>query len=75
MPGDKFLICSDGLHGEVTEAEIEEILATKEMGDACRSLVAAAKRNGAHDNVTVVVVQGDDWQPNGQWGSDAVLRS
>ena len=63
LPGDKFLICSDGLYGEVAEAEIADILSTKSMGDACRSLVAAAKRNGAHDNVTVVVVQEDSWLP------------
>jgi len=75
LPGDQFLICSDGLYSEVAEAEIGEILTTRRMGDACRSLVAAAKRNGAHDNVTVVVVQGDDWQPNSQSAGSASLRS
>ena len=55
-------------------AEIEEILTARGMGDACRGLVAAAKRNGAHDNVTVVVVQQDDWRPNGQRDGGASPR-
>ncbi|MCB1790357.1 MAG: serine/threonine-protein phosphatase [Gammaproteobacteria bacterium] len=57
MPGDKYLICSDGLYGEVAESEIEQILAVSNLGDACRELVASAKHGGAHDNVTVIVVQ------------------
>lgn len=57
LPGDSYLLCSDGLHGEVDDAEIERILGQARLGDACRALVAAAKRNGAHDNVTVIVVQ------------------
>ena len=57
LPGDSYLICSDGLHGEVDDGEIEIILKEKRLGDACRALVAAAKRNGARDNVTVIVVQ------------------
>lgn len=62
LPGDKFLICSDGLYGEVDDDEVTVILTAAGMGDACRQLVAAAKRNGAHDNVTVIVVQDADWQ-------------
>ena len=57
LPGDSYLICSDGLHGEVEEDEITDILVNQHLGDACRALVAAAKRNGARDNVTVIVVQ------------------
>lgn len=57
LPGDKYLICSDGLYGEVDDDEIVAILGAADMGDACRGLVAAAKAHGAHDNVTVVVVQ------------------
>lgn len=60
LPEDKFLICSDGLYSEVPDPEIAQILSEKNMGDACRGLVAAAKRNGARDNVTVVVVQNND---------------
>lgn len=57
LPGDRYLVCSDGLYGELPDREIAEILADAQPADACRALVAAAKRNGARDNVTVVVVQ------------------
>ncbi len=57
LPGDRFLICSDGLYGEVVEADIHRIVAENGLAGACRGLIAMAKQNGAHDNVTVVVVQ------------------
>ena len=59
LPGDRFLICSDGLYGEVDEQEIQRILSGDSRADACRELIAMAKKNGAHDNVTVVVVHAD----------------
>lgn len=57
LPGDTYLLCSDGLHSEVDEDEITRILAGSRLGDTCRALIAAAKREGARDNVTVIVVQ------------------
>jgi protein phosphatase len=59
LPTDRFLICSDGLHGEVSDDEIERILSSGSPSDNCRALVSAAKEAGAHDNVTVVVVQAE----------------
>ena len=57
LPGDVLLICSDGLTGELPDAEIAEILAGSDsVEDAAASLVDAALFVGAHDNVTVVVV-------------------
>lgn len=57
LPGDVLLICSDGLTGELPDAEIAEILAgSNSVEDAAASLVDAALFVGAHDNVTVVVV-------------------
>ena len=56
LPGDRFLICSDGLYGEVSEEAIQDILDGESPADMCRKLVSAAKHHGARDNVTVVVV-------------------
>ncbi|NMN99999.1 serine/threonine-protein phosphatase [Gordonia sp. TBRC 11910] len=56
-PGDKLLICSDGLTGELPDEELSELLnaaATPEA--ATTALVDAALALGAHDNVTVIVV-------------------
>ncbi|MCW2529059.1 MAG: serine/threonine-protein phosphatase [Pseudonocardiales bacterium] len=55
--GDQFLICSDGLTNELTDAQIQKILATAlTPDDAATVLVTAALAAGGHDNVTVIVV-------------------
>jgi len=53
-PGDQFLLCSDGLHDMVEDAEIREIVAASaDPHDACDRLVAKARERGGHDNITV----------------------
>jgi len=59
--GDRLLLCSDGLHGEVSDAQIKEIL---DHGYSARRsaelLVEAALENGGRDNVTVLLLALDD---------------
>ena len=55
-PGDRILLCSDGLTDMVPEAKIGELLAAPEPEAAARTLVKAALDAGGADNVTVVVV-------------------
>lgn len=52
-PGDRFLLCSDGLYRALELDEIARILAQE--GDAAERLIAAALANRARDNVTAVV--------------------
>ncbi len=55
--GDRLLLTSDGLHTQITDDEIAEILRRAQMpADAAAALVAAANDAGGIDNVTVVVV-------------------
>ncbi len=59
-PGDRVLICSDGLTSPVTNDAIAEILARTPMGrpdELCRALVDAANEAGGPDNITVIVVE------------------
>jgi protein phosphatase len=56
-PGDRFLLCSDGLHGVVPEAEIAARLALPNGRDAAQALVAQAHHYGSPDNVTVMLAQ------------------
>ena len=53
--GDRILLCTDGLHGELTDEEIAGIVKGKEdLNEICRELVDAANMNGGHDNITVI---------------------
>lgn len=58
VPGDRFLLCSDGLHGYLDDAEIPPMLA-KHPADAVRGLIALANQRGGRDNITAVVVSID----------------
>lgn len=57
--GDKLLLCSDGLWGSLSDAEIVRQLSAKPVADAVPDLVESALRNGGphSDNVTVVAVE------------------
>jgi PPM family protein phosphatase len=57
-PGDRILICSDGLSGVVPVDRLSEILGRMDpLEDTCRALVDAANQAGGPDNVTVAVLQ------------------
>jgi len=58
IPGDVLLLCSDGLHGLVTTAMMERILAGhSDLNAAAAALVAAANDKGGHDNVSVQLIR------------------
>ena len=57
-PGDLFLLCSDGLTRELTDALIESMLGVDiPLDTLCARLVEAAKRAGGHDNITCILVR------------------
>ena len=56
-PGEKLLLCSDGLSNLVTRAELlEEISDDNTQAEFCGRMIELAKRRGAPDNVTVVLL-------------------
>lgn len=56
-PGDRLLLCSDGLWGEVEDADIAAILTTyADPRVASRELIRASHQGGGKDNCTVVLV-------------------
>lgn len=58
LPGDRYLLCSDGLTGEVSEPMIAEALgAPTPASDIAGDLVRLAKEAGGRDNVTALVVE------------------
>ncbi|MCF4120471.1 protein phosphatase 2C domain-containing protein [Antribacter sp. KLBMP9083] len=55
-PGDRWMLCSDGLSGFVPFEQITDLLTeTPEPIDAVERLVSLAMRSGSTDNITVVV--------------------
>ncbi len=54
-PGDRFLLCSDGLCGVIPDAEIAAVLHDGTPQQAVQQLVDAANASGGPDNVTVMV--------------------
>ena len=66
VPGDRWLLCSDGLSGPVTAETIGEVLAgVADPGQAADQLIDLALRAGGPDNVTAVIVDvvEDEQQP------------
>jgi serine/threonine protein phosphatase PrpC len=56
-PGDRLLLCSDGLSGMVPEDQIRQILREQEDPQAaCDALVEMANAAGGQDNITVVIL-------------------
>ncbi len=60
-PGERYLLCSDGLFGVVPDARIAQLLGQPNVGleDICRGLIAAANEAGGPDNITTLILQID----------------
>lgn len=57
VPGDRFLLCSDGLTKYATEALLEEIIATTPIETLAAELLRVALAGGAADNVSVIAIE------------------
>ena len=60
-PGDRYLLCSDGLFTVVSDQQIAAILGDRSLGpeQICTRLVEAANAGGGPDNITALVLQCD----------------
>lgn len=57
-PGDRLLLCSDGVSGVLDDNTLKHIVADNEdVRIACETLVRAADQAGSHDNMTAVVIE------------------
>src|SRR5262245_21211342 len=57
LPGDVYLLCSDGLSGQVNDAEMGVVASLLPPREACQFLVDLANLRGGPDNITVIVVR------------------
>lgn len=62
-PGDRFILCSDGLTNHVSDSELGQVVGTLPPVDAAKLLINLANCRGGSDNSTVIVVQVDNYPP------------
>ncbi len=63
LPGDQFLLCSDGLHAYLDDAKTIDLLSQDDITQAPKRFVDLANLGGGHDNITAVVVRIDKVAP------------
>ena len=74
-PGDRWMLCSDGLSGYVTEQRVGELLdENPDAAAAVEALIDESLDNGAPDNVTVIIV-GVDGSPSSSVGAPIMVGS
>ena len=68
QPGDRFLLCTDGLTGMTRDDEIEKTLLDSQTADeAADRLIQMALDAGGSDNVTLILCTGEEGKP---WKQD-----
>ncbi len=68
--GDVFLLCSDGLSGQVADEEIGLLIKELPPREACAALIGLALVRGAPDNVTVIVARAGPEEVSGHVAGD-----
>jgi len=57
-PGDRFVLCSDGLHGYFSsDKEVADLCADGDLEECAEAAISLANQRGGKDNITVVVIE------------------
>jgi PPM family protein phosphatase len=70
LMGDRFLVCSDGLHSYFEEAELAKLFGEVSEEQLAERLVALANERGGSDNITAIVIK----VPDSESGVDRLTR-
>ena len=57
LPGDQFMLCSDGLHYYLDEQKILQAFSQEDLQGVVRGFIDLANEGGGHDNITSVAVR------------------
>jgi len=55
--GDTLVLCSDGLHGQMSDDEIASFAMGESLEEACRDMIELANARGGPDNITVAMLR------------------
>ena len=55
--GDRWLVCSDGLHGMVPKERLKELLSEDDLNDGADQMIREALEHGGRDNITLVIAE------------------
>ena len=53
--GDRWLVCSDGLHGAVDKSRLQELMRLEDPDEAADQMIREALDQGGRDNITLVI--------------------
>ncbi len=70
LPGDRFLLCSDGLHGYLDESELPQLFESIPEEKLTQHLIDLANERGGKDNITALIVR----VPDDESGVDKLTR-
>ncbi len=57
LPGDQFLLCSDGLHSYLDDASVVELFGSEEITQVPKRFIDHANQAGGLDNITAIVIR------------------
>ncbi len=57
QPGDRFLLCSDGLHSYLDDSTIARVMCLPSVRNAGVRMIDIAYQGGGHDNITAITVE------------------
>src|SRR5262249_20572155 len=57
LPGDDFLLCTDGLYAYLGDKDLPKLLSPENVNEIPKGLIELANDGGGHDNITAVVVR------------------
>lgn len=63
LPSDRFMLCSDGLHGTTTEEDLIRLLNKVPSDEAADNMVRHANSKGGRDNITTLLVDVVETEP------------
>ena len=63
--GDRWLICSDGMYGMVSRAELQRLMSAEGMEETADAMLRAALEGGGKDNISIVLLQDESAETDG----------